>query len=96
MLGSPSILGNAGPRRSKRGYYVDVVGATPAEFAAALSRTPTLCNYSVEKRVAPRRAAMLEAGLDAGFDALLRVVKMTDPAFSNFLAREQRRQRVAA
>ena len=26
------------------------------EFAAALSRTPTLCNYSVEKRVAPRRA----------------------------------------
>ena len=88
VLGSPSILGAAhATLERKRAFYCEgVVGASAHEFRRALARTPTLCNYSLERRVAPRRDALLAAGLHADLDELARVVKMTDRRFTSYLS----------
>ena len=65
---------------------VEVVGASDAAFADAFATSPTICNYSLEGRLAPRVDKMAAAGLRVDIASVTYAAKMTDARFARFLA----------
>lgn len=65
----PSLLGcsptkNLAPKFS---FFREVLKASVADIRAAVVATPSLLGYSLDYRICPRAALMLERGIDPDF-----------------------------